>query len=241
MRVTFLRPPRSRKKVAMLISRRFTKDSQDPFAGIPFAPRTSKIVNPNGSVVFEKTDIQVPEGWSQVAVDILAQKYFRRAGVAARTRRVGLCTLISLLVASPALAAAPTERDAQKELLKEINAARREHGRAPLKLSKVLAKPARGHSSWVARTGNLTHDGADGKPFYVRLYRAGFPRTKAVGENLGIISDCATNVAAQMVQMWLDSPAHRRVMLSPRFRVVGLGVVADADCANTAYTADFGG
>ena len=72
----------------MLISRRFTKDSQDPFAGIPFAPRTSKIVNPNGSVVFEKTDIQVPEGWSQVAVDILAQKYFRRAGVAARTRRV---------------------------------------------------------------------------------------------------------------------------------------------------------
>ena len=72
----------------MNISRRFTREGQDPFAGLPFAPRTSKIVNPNGSVVFEKTDILVPESWSQVAVDILAQKYFRRAGVPQETRRV---------------------------------------------------------------------------------------------------------------------------------------------------------
>jgi ribonucleoside-diphosphate reductase alpha chain len=72
----------------MNITRRFTRDGQDPFAGLPFAPRASKIVNPNGSVVFEKTDIMVPEGWSQVAVDILAQKYFRRAGVPQATRRV---------------------------------------------------------------------------------------------------------------------------------------------------------
>src|SRR3954464_7430499 len=72
----------------MRIDRRFTTEGQDPFASIPFVPRTSKIVNPNGSVVFEKKDIAVPEAWSQVAVDILAQKYFRRAGVPARTERV---------------------------------------------------------------------------------------------------------------------------------------------------------
>ncbi len=71
----------------MQITRRFTREGQDPFAGIPFAPRTSRIVNPNGSVVFEMKDISVPEGWSQVAVDILAQKYFRKAGVPLRTRR----------------------------------------------------------------------------------------------------------------------------------------------------------
>src|SRR5581483_1904131 len=53
-----------------------------------FVPRTSRIVNPNGSVVFEMKDISVPEGWSQVAVDILAQKYFRKAGVPLHTRRV---------------------------------------------------------------------------------------------------------------------------------------------------------
>ena len=69
----------------MQISRRFTQVGQDAFAGIPFTPRTSKIVNPNGSVVFEAADVMVPDGWSQVAVDILAQKYFRRAGVPTQT------------------------------------------------------------------------------------------------------------------------------------------------------------
>lgn len=65
----------------MQISRRYTVEGQDPFAGITFVNRSSRIVNPDGSVVFEMNNIPVPEGWSQVAVDILAQKYFRRAGV----------------------------------------------------------------------------------------------------------------------------------------------------------------
>ncbi|AWM37481.1 Vitamin B12-dependent ribonucleotide reductase [Gemmata obscuriglobus] len=72
----------------MLITRRFTREGQDPFVGIEFAPRSSTIRNPNGSVVFEMTDVMVPAKWSQVAVDILAQKYFRRAGVPARLNRV---------------------------------------------------------------------------------------------------------------------------------------------------------
>jgi ribonucleoside-diphosphate reductase alpha chain len=72
----------------MRIDRRFTQAGRDPYTGIAFAPRTSKIVNPNGSTVFEMTDIMVPENWSQVAVDILAQKYFRKAGVAAKTVKV---------------------------------------------------------------------------------------------------------------------------------------------------------
>ena len=72
----------------MQITRRFTQAGQDPFARLRFVPRSSRIVNPNGSVVFEMNDIHVPEGWSQVAVDILSQKYFRRAGVAAETVKV---------------------------------------------------------------------------------------------------------------------------------------------------------
>jgi ribonucleoside-diphosphate reductase alpha chain len=65
----------------MRISRLYTRDGQDAFSGLQFTPRTSRIVNPNGSVVFEMKEVMVPAGWSQVAVDILAQKYFRRAGV----------------------------------------------------------------------------------------------------------------------------------------------------------------
>src|SRR5580765_5165910 len=66
----------------MHISRRYTVAGQDPFASIPFVPRTSRIVNPDGTVVFEMKDLLAPEHWSQVAVDILAQKYFRKAGIA---------------------------------------------------------------------------------------------------------------------------------------------------------------
>ena len=72
----------------MQISRRFTHVGQSPYAGITFVPRTSRIVNPNGSVVFEMKEVLVPTGWSQVAVDILAQKYFRRAGVPVAMVRV---------------------------------------------------------------------------------------------------------------------------------------------------------
>ena len=65
----------------MVIRRYFTKPGQDPYAGIEFEPRHSEIRNPDGSVVFEMDDVMVPSDWSQVATDILAQKYFRKAGV----------------------------------------------------------------------------------------------------------------------------------------------------------------
>ena len=72
----------------MLITRRFTAKGQDPFASFTFVSRSSRIVNPDGSVVFEMKDVQVPEAWSQVATDILAQKYFRKAGVPLKIERV---------------------------------------------------------------------------------------------------------------------------------------------------------
>src|SRR5579883_2973444 len=60
----------------------------DPYAGLTFEPRSSKIVNPDGSVIFEAKDVMVPSTWSQVAVDVLAQKYCRKAGVPKATVRV---------------------------------------------------------------------------------------------------------------------------------------------------------
>jgi len=68
----------------MQITRRYTTAGHDPFGSLTFVARSSRIVNPDGSVVFEMKDVRVPDGWSQVAVDILAQKYFRKAGVPAR-------------------------------------------------------------------------------------------------------------------------------------------------------------
>jgi ribonucleoside-diphosphate reductase alpha chain len=60
----------------------------DAYAGVAFEPRTSRIANPDGKVVFELKDAQIPASWSQVATDIIAQKYFRKAGVPTSTIRV---------------------------------------------------------------------------------------------------------------------------------------------------------
>ena len=72
----------------MRIERRFTKEGQSPYEAIPFRESTSEIRNPDGSVVFRAENIEVPAAWSQVASDVLAQKYFRKAGVPARLKRV---------------------------------------------------------------------------------------------------------------------------------------------------------
>jgi ribonucleoside-diphosphate reductase alpha chain len=72
----------------MRIERRFTAEGQDPYSGVEFRVATSEIRNPDGSRVFHLPDIEVPAAWSQVACDILAQKYFRKAGVPAMLRPV---------------------------------------------------------------------------------------------------------------------------------------------------------
>ncbi|MER8700984.1 vitamin B12-dependent ribonucleotide reductase [Mesorhizobium sp. M1273] len=72
----------------MRIERRFTKPGQSAYAEIEFRKALSEIKNPDGSVVFRLDNIDVPAQFSQVAADILAQKYFRKAGVPARLKKV---------------------------------------------------------------------------------------------------------------------------------------------------------
>jgi ribonucleoside-diphosphate reductase alpha chain len=67
----------------MRIERRFTTEEGGPYADIPFRTGTSEIRNPDGSVVFKNDAVEVPADWSQVASDIIAQKYFRKAGIPA--------------------------------------------------------------------------------------------------------------------------------------------------------------
>jgi ribonucleoside-diphosphate reductase alpha chain len=63
------------------MQRMFTTEGRDPYDGIAWTRRESRIVNPDGSVVFEMDDAEVPSAWSQVATDIIVSKYFRKAGV----------------------------------------------------------------------------------------------------------------------------------------------------------------
>src|ERR687886_997184 len=95
----------------MRIERRYTKPGQSPYSSLSFRLATSEIRNPDGSVVFRLDGIEVPEFWSQVASDVLAQKYFRKAGVPAALKKVEEETVPSWLWRSvpdeEALAALP--------------------------------------------------------------------------------------------------------------------------------------
>ncbi len=109
----------------MRIERRFTKAGQSPYADIKFRLTTSEIRNPDGSIVFHADNVEVPEQWSQVASDVLAQKYFRKAGVPARIRKVEEETVPSWLWRGvpddKALAELPeTERFVGEESCKQV-------------------------------------------------------------------------------------------------------------------------
>ncbi len=72
----------------MRFTRHFTKDNSSPYDGIEFRQTTSEIRNPDGSLVFHADGIEVPANWSQVACDVMAQKYFRKAGVPIKLKPV---------------------------------------------------------------------------------------------------------------------------------------------------------
>ncbi|WP_310620185.1 vitamin B12-dependent ribonucleotide reductase [Flexibacterium corallicola] len=72
----------------MKVERRYTKEGQSPYAGIEFRDATSEIRNPDGSIVFRLDNIKVPTQFSQVASDILAQKYFRKAGIPTKLKAI---------------------------------------------------------------------------------------------------------------------------------------------------------
>jgi ribonucleoside-diphosphate reductase alpha chain len=106
----------------MRIERRYTKDGQSPYAEIEFRLTTSEIRNPDGSVVFHADDVEVPTAWSQVASDVLAQKYFRKAGVPARLKKVEEETVPSWLWRSVADEAALKEMPEKDRMVGETSA-----------------------------------------------------------------------------------------------------------------------
>ena len=81
----------------MRLTRFFTREEKSPYEAIEFRTATSEIRNPDGSVVFQLEEMNVPADWSQVACDVLAQKYFRKAGIPAKLKAVEENTVPSWL------------------------------------------------------------------------------------------------------------------------------------------------
>ena len=136
----------------------------------------------------------------------------------------------------------------EHSIVGEINALRASRGLPRLSVSKPLALAARSHSRDMALTGYFSHTSRNGQAFDQRVrhyYGSRGYRTWRAGENLLWASPEVD--ADRAVQMWIDSPAHKRILLTRGYREIGLSAVhmvagrgSYAGMEVTIVTADFG-
>jgi uncharacterized protein YkwD len=173
----------------------------------------------------------------------------------------GIRTLLTLVaVLAAAVAASPSgarvqdgrtlaARDSlESGVLVQINALRRQHGLAPLRLNARLRAAADVHSAAMANGGFFAHESPDGTIFWKRVaryYPQGSSSYWSVGENL--LWSSPEVAPADALRMWLASPPHRKNLLTSRWREIGLSaihVTAGPGVFNnapvTVLTADFG-
>ena len=160
---------------------------------------------------------------------------------------LGLCIPVA-----PAGASANRPRAAlstlEQGVLADINTLRRDHGLAPLRLSTALTAAARQHSTEMAARGYFSHNSASGSSFdrrIARYYPVGGTHYWSVGENLLWSSPDVD--AGGALNMWWNSPEHRRNMLTARWRDIGISAVHVAAAPGayggrevTIVTTDFG-
>ena len=167
-----------------------------------------------------------------------------RIVVAITALAVAVAAGASSTSAAPHVAQNVSTRDAlELQVLGEINVLRRSHGLAALRMSKGLRAAADAHSSSMVTAGFFAH--GDFSRRIARYYPRGRYRTWSIGENL--LWSSADIDAAQAVQLWLNSPSHRKILLTARWREIGLSAVhVDAGpgvfngAPVTVVTADFG-
>jgi uncharacterized protein YkwD len=145
--------------------------------------------------------------------------------------------------AQPAAGAAPITRvpTLEEETLAAINQLRREHGLPTVRASAALASVAKSHSVSMAEHGYFSHASLGGSAFASR-FGSGF---RALGETMAWASPGLS--ARRTLALWLRSPSHRQTLLSPTWRVVGLGAVHAVGAPGafrgldvTILTVDFG-
>jgi uncharacterized protein YkwD len=174
------------------------------------------------------------------------------------SRRALLCVALLVSVVGLSAGAVPAGATGQRpdsamgaleqDVLANVNLLRREHGLGALRLSSNLAAAARSHSTEMAQRGYFSHDSANGSSFDKRIsrfYALGGKHFWSVGENLLWSSP---NVSASgALDMWLNSPEHKKILLTGRWREIGLSAVHVRSAPGsyggrevTIVTADFG-
>jgi len=170
-----------------------------------------------------------------------------RRGVRALVPACTAAAVLALAAASPAPAASPRPAaQAAVRLHRLLNAVRADHGAPPVRRDRTLARVARRHSRDMILHRYFAHDSRSGARFSARILRTGWARGQRhwrLGENLAW--GWGRRAAPRsIVQAWMRSPAHRRILLDPGFRVVGIGIAHGTPLGPTrrgrTYTTDFG-
>jgi uncharacterized protein YkwD len=152
----------------------------------------------------------------------------RRVSILALSIALGL---LSVFAAGAGAASQPVRTLAaadqlESQVLAELNAIRRQHGLAPLRLSRPLSTAADAHSRAMGTFGFFDHDSRDGSEFWERVQRFYGPdgyKSWSVGENL--LWSSGTVSAAAALKLWMGSPGHRRNILTARWREIGLSAL----------------
>ena len=155
----------------------------------------------------------------------------RRTSISVLALAVAL-TLLASFAAGATAAPQPVRTLAaadvlETQVLAELNKVRRQHGLVPLRLSKQLSAAADSHSRSMGTYGFFSHDSRDGSEFWKRVQRFYGPRgyaTWSVGENL--LWSSGDLAAATAVKLWMESPGHRKNILTARWREIGLSAVS---------------
>jgi uncharacterized protein YkwD len=168
---------------------------------------------------------------------------------------VAVAIVSALALAGPAVSSSAESRSiltaadtVERPTIVRINEVRQKHGLKPLRFSFRLARAAEAHALSMAEDGFFSHESADGTVFWKRIARwygsASFSHW-TVGENLLWASPDV--LPEEAVQMWLDSPGHRRVLLSSAWTQIGLSAVHVTNAPGvfggmdvTIVAADFG-
>jgi uncharacterized protein YkwD len=174
--------------------------------------------------------------------------------MARSTRLAGVLVAVLVSAAAPSSGSARVRgkqapaAQLQVALLAQINSFRAVHGLTQLRVATGLTTAAGAHSAQMARLGFFSHNSANGQSFSQRLAHSYTPsgfRSWSVGENL--VWGGPDIGAARALRLWLASPPHRAILLTARWREIGLGAVHAVSAPGvyggrpaTIVTADFG-
>jgi uncharacterized protein YkwD len=147
----------------------------------------------------------------------------------ARTSLRGLVAalLVAIVVMPDSASAAARQDPTEAAILRAMNAVRASRNLPRLHVDRALARAADAHSAAMLRSGTFSHGAV-----FTRLRR--YTRSRSIGETLAWMSRCDSR---QIVDMWMNSAAHREILLSPRFAHVGVGKRSSS--ARCMVTADF--